>query len=272
MFEQKAYIIGRVKSMGIKNVESEKNGKSYVILESKVALVPDNVHMTISKLLSKEKIEAGGKAGDFLSGKVAEFESIMAQFNSSKDRNEDFYITANIKGKQEGKGKDKKVIMYDALSSQDDGQNIWFQASGFVSVLPYQLDEENSDVIFNFSTKDIKRSELKPTAIEVTMAVADIDENRILLTSGNDFPTELHIQLPEGKENKAEVGQGYKFLLNFVKIAAEDVAEEDEDASWEQEAKPNFGKTVLEVKKVLGKVQGYTIDGILGDDDTFSSY
>ena len=169
MFEQKAYIIGRVKSMGIKNVESEKNGKSYVILESKVALVPDNVHMTISKLLSKDKIEAGGKAGDFLSGKVAEFESIMAQFNSAKDRNEDFYITANIKGEQEGKGKDKKIIMYDALSSQDDGQNIWFQASGFVSVLPYQLDEENSDIIFNFNTKDIKRSELKPTSIEVTI-------------------------------------------------------------------------------------------------------
>lgn len=261
MFSQKGYLIGKVKSMGIK----ESKDKVYNIYEAKVSLVPDNVHFTISKLVKKETLEQSSKQADFLNGKVEEFMSMVNAYNMAKQNNEDYYVSVNIKPSIKG----KEISMFDTITSTRDANGtLWFQASGFPSFVIHEKDEDgNISFVFKNKTVDIK--DILPSKIEVTMVVADENETNLILSSADNYPKELEVVINEEHIGKAEIGQGYSFLLGFEKLSVDD--EEDNGDGWEEEAKQTFPTTILKVKKVLGKVKGYTM-GTEYENEAYNDY
>lgn len=251
-FSQKAFLVLKVKSMGIK----ESKDKAYNIYETKGTLIPDNIYFTISKVVKKATLEAGTKQADFLNGKIQEFTSMMNAFQGAQTAKEDYYITTRIAPSQNGS-------MFEQITSQrDDEGTVWFSASGFPSFLAHEKTEEDGTV-FKFKTKDVKLSDMSNTKIEVSMIVLDEADTQLTLTSGGDYPKELEIVIDECNMGKAEIGQGYTFMLEFDKIEVEDSEEYD---SWEEEAKPTYATTILKLKKVLGKVKGYILEDGMNDN------
>lgn len=271
-FAQKAFILGKVKSMGIKEMTTRSSGKENYVLEVKMNLVPDNVYFTVSKFMEKSVVGDGSKRGDFLQKAFDEFGSMMNQFKTSQAEGTDFFVSTNIKPSITGKGKEQKTNMYDVFSStQDENGTQWFSASGLVSVVPHDVvvdDAGVSQTILKFKTKNMNVTELAPTRIDVTMIVADEKDTQLTLTSGGDYPKELEVVIREDEVGKATIGQGYSFTLVFDKI--EKVSTEDQ--SWDEEAKPDFATTILRVKKVLGKVTGYTLDEDYNESEALMNY
>ena len=250
-FSQKAFLVLKVKSMGVK----ESKDKVYNIYETKGTLMPDNVYFTISKIVRKTTLETSSKQADFLNGKVAEFESMMTSFQVAQSSKQDFYVTSRIAPSQTG-------TMFEQITSQRDGEGtVWFSASGFPSMLNHEVSEDGA-VTFKFKTKDVLLSDMGKTKIEISMAVADEADTQLVLASGGNYSKELEVVIDEAHIGKAEIGQGYTFMLEFDKIENES----NEADAWDEEAKPTYATTILKVKKVLGKVKGYTLENCVGDN------
>lgn len=250
-FSQKAFIVLKVKSMGVK----ESKDKVYNIYETKGMLVPDNVYFTISKVVKKATLETSSKQADFLNGKIQEFTSMMSAFQGAQAAKEDYYVSVRIAPSSNG-------TLFEQITSQrDDEGTVWFSASGFPSFLAHE--KEDNEITLKFKTKDVKISEMGNTKIEVSMIVLDEADTQLVLSSGGDYPKELEVVIDDCHVGKAEIGQGYTFMLEFDKI--ENESNEDIDA-WEEEAKPTYATTILKVKKVLGKVKGYVLEDGIGND------
>ena len=260
MYNQKAFIIGKIKSMGIKQVTVNKGTdreKENIVLETTMNIVPCGTYFKVSKMLGKDFIE---NTEHWFHKKYVEFESMINQFNADKEAGKDVYCTYNVMPSTSGKGKDAKTQMWDMITSSTtpDGTT-FFQGSGFINFLPYEDKTVGEDVerIFQFKTKDVNIKDIARPSIEISMIVANENGVELDLTSGGDYPKDLAVVIDESSVGKAQIGQGYKFMVQFEKLAVEDSTAEDD---WENEAKPTFGKTILKVKKVLGKVNGYTLD------------
>lgn len=273
-FSQKAYILGKVKSMGIKEIKNESTGKESHILETKMTIMPDNVHFTVSKFLDKNVTGDETKRGQFYQKAKDEFESMMNQFKIAQDEQKPFFVSTNLKPSVVGKGKDQEVIMYDDITSTVDASGTtWFSAKGFVSMVPSEQVEDsdgNIQTILKFKSKDMNITELQPTKIEVTMIIADENETQLTLTSGGDYPKELEVIIKDSEVGKATIGQGYTFILGFEKIEVGET--EEEQNAWDDEAKPAFARTILKVKKVLGKVTGYVLEDGYSESDSYLNY
>ena len=109
MFKQKLSLIVSVFSMEKKIVKSEKNGKSYVVLDTKAKTVPEGVFVGISKMF-----ELKDDMNSFIQGKIDEFESLINIFNAEKEAKREYYGYISVKPKASKENK-KVMIMWDKL-------------------------------------------------------------------------------------------------------------------------------------------------------------
>ena len=280
MFKQKLSLIVSVFSMEKKIVKSEKNGKSYVVLDTKAKTVPEGVFVGISKMF-----ELKDDMNSFIQGKIDEFESLINIFNAEKEAKREYYGYISVKPKASKENK-KVMIMWDKLKVEttEEGKE-YFKLESWFNPLKSEVDEIDGDTTFIFvnnttgSTKKVKKSTVKPNVIEVDMLLVEQNENKVILNSGGDFPVEVVAYFPDDVEVKEGViGQGYRFLLGFEKGLFVKGNEEDEGSyGWDEEIDASedtsggFASDRLIITGLAGKVNGYSLDedGNAGDEYTY---
>lgn len=119
--------------------------------------------------------------------------------------------------------KDTGVNKYSNFSSyvrSDDG-TVGHSAEGFFKIVDSSVDEDENAILTYSNQKGEtweKRFVDIKNRISLNMYVEKCEEDRIFLTDGADeYPTRNVIHLPEGVENKAKVGNQYRFLCEFIK-------------------------------------------------------
>jgi hypothetical protein len=265
MFKQTVDLIIKVRSMQVKEVETEK-GK-FKILETKGTIQPNNFMVTVSKL-----INVGKDVHPFIQGKIEEFETLVEKFNA-QDEEESMYVRSRFKPRPDKQDK-KKLVQFDKISTDvlEDGRE-FTKVNAWVEELETEKNKDGEDVIvFTFQDGKSKKVPLAEVnaSIEVTMIVIGYnpETGRLELTSGDQYPTELVAYASPNAKGAPKVGQGYSFLMSFEKgkrISAADVAEED--FSWGEEkelnTKGSFEPDKIVVVKV-GSAKGYILEGLSG--------
>lgn len=113
-----------------------------------------------------------------------------------------------------------KFANFSSYVRQDDG-TVGHSAEGFFKVIESSVDADENPVL-NYTNQKGETWEKRfadvKNRISFNMYVEKCEGDRIFLTDGADeYPTRNVIHLPEGVENKSEVGAQYNFLCELVK-------------------------------------------------------
>jgi hypothetical protein len=200
---QSYYIIAEVKDAS-KEEKTSKAGKPYTEYKARVR-TPEGVTIFVKSTrfpATDEYPEHSFKTEGFTNWD----EMIETEYNDVK---RGFVF---IKGNKKA---EKKMYNWLTNYEKEDGQ-ISYNLDNFPQELDFAIGEDE-EVVINFKSGASKFKERK-TTFTATMYVGDIDGNRLLLTDGKeDYPNTLTVELDEGMENKAKIGQGYTFRLKLAK-------------------------------------------------------
>lgn len=238
-FYQKGFIVGKVLSISTSTIEA-KNGKTYTKCSAFIRL-PNGASMNIDKM-----IEMKDDICDY-------FLKSINSYNEMKERIDNktaVYVCASV-------SPDSKNKMWDTVSTyvNDEGK-MSLKFGGLVKELEYELDDKEN-VIIKFNKKDVLFNEID-CSITIEMIAKDIIEDEITFDSLGDYPVELIAYLPDGVENKAETGQGYKLLIEAKKGQIIEEETDGANLNWDSEVKePSYASDYFEIKKVFGKSKNY---------------
>ena len=267
MFRQILSTVIKVKGMEVKEFDKKDGSGKLIVLETKGTLVPEGVYVTVSKMISlKPNLHA------FIQGQIDKFKNDILTFDGNQETGIDTYAKVFFKPKEKKVGNVLKVEQYDKIYTDilEDGRE-FLKIDSWVSLLESGKEGEREFVVFESmrGNKKIFIDQLTPSSLEVTMLVLSQQEDRVLLTSGGDYPKELVIYTnPESKvKGKAKIGQGYKFILGFTKgkRLGNIVTDEAVDVSWDAPAAKSTGSSFEKDKLTIygvGIEKGFILGGM----------
>ena len=220
---QNYYVVGEVQAAS-KEEKVSKDGKTNYIQYALRIKTPEK----ISIFIKKNRYEATeSKPEPIFVTECFDTWDEMIEANYEKVR--DFvYVSASKK--------DKKP-MYNWFTNYENDEG---KISYNIEALPIKLNftiGEDKGVILNFKNDNSKFIDRK-TVIKARMDVTDIVKNTLLLSDGKEeYPNTLTVDLDEGMENKAKIGQGYDFRLKLLKGKKAQV--ESGTTNWEGDASTN---------------------------------
>ena len=200
---QSIWFVAKVVGAKKEDKEVTKSKKKYVEY-SLTAKLPEGNAIFIRKKrweLTDGKVEA-----DFVKESFDKLDKIIEDVNANKP----VFISKFI-------SKPKEKAQFDWLTSyQNDDGRVSHSIEGFVNIQDFDIEGDDKFIIkFKESSTVFTDIESK---IEVYMYVVDTDGDKIILTDGKEeYPNEFIVTVPEGMENKAEIGQAYYIKSKPIK-------------------------------------------------------
>ena len=143
---------------------------------------------------------------------------------------------------------------------KEDGQ-ISYNLEALPIVVDHAIDDEEK-AFLNFQNGASHFDDRK-TVFRAKMYVAEIEGQKLLLTDGKEeYPNTLSVELEDGMDNKAVLGQGYEFRLKLVKGKKSKV--ESGTANWgEEENSGGYDPDKLVVEAVEGVIKDMTLGKVV---------
>ena len=197
------YVVGEVKDASKEEKES-KAGNPYTEYKARVQ-TPEGVTIFVKSTRFPETDEYPEHI--FKTEGFARWDEMIETEWNEKNRG-----FVSIRG---NKKVENKMYNWFTNFEREDGQ-ISYNVDNFPQPIDFAIGEDEEVVIKFKDSAD--RFKDRKTTLNATMYVGDIDGNKLLLTDGkDDYPNTLTVELDEGMENKAKIGQGYTFRLKLVK-------------------------------------------------------
>lgn len=213
-------IIGKVMYVKEGDLEKTKNGK--VIQKFNFGVLLNNG----ASIFIESTLWNMYEPSEYTRLKQMEYFQIAERFNKNKDS---VYISARIK-------KSKDETMFDKLSmyEKQDG-SLGISARCSVNLLESKKLENDIELTFKYRDESYTKlfSECDSKFV-FNMIVEEKEGKMICLTDGADYPTKIYGELPEDIENKAKIGQGYKFHGELKKGKL--IKQSPKQHLWEDEA------------------------------------
>jgi len=215
------YIIGEVKDASKEEKTSNDGNITWMEYRARIK-TPEGVTIFVKNNryeATEEKPEHSFKTESF------EYWESLIETDYSVKSNRDF---VSVKG---NKKSDIKMFNWLTNFEKDDGQ-ISYNIDNLISHIDYTVGEDEV-VTLNFQKGDSIFKDRK-TTFNATMYIGEIEGDKLFLTDGKvEYPNTLTVELDEGMENKAVLGQGYKFRLRLEKGKKAQV--ESGTANWGDE-------------------------------------
>lgn len=244
---QSVWFVARV--MGAKKEEKEtKSGKKYVEYNLTTRLPEGN---TIFIKKRRWEISAGKEEPEFVKESFDKLNKIIEDVSSSKT----VFISKFI-------SKPKEKSQFDWITSYENSEGkVTYSVEGFVNL--QEFEESGDDFLIKFKEGSSNFKDLK-SKIETSMYAVDVEGSKIVLSDAKEsFPNELIVYLPEGIENKVEIGKAYNIKANFIKgkkVKSEGVFD------FNGGSKAEYEPDKLEVF-YLSKIDGAVLDNAVSTDD-----
>ena len=244
---QSVWFVAKVVSAK-KEEKETKNGKKYVEYNLTTRLPEGN---TIFIKKKRWEISAGKEEPEFVKESFDKLNTIIEYISSNKI----VFISKFI-------SKPKEKSQFDWITSYENSEGkVTYSVDGFVNLQEYE--ERDGEFLIHFKEGISNFKDLK-SKIETSMYAVDVEGSKIVLSDAKEsFPNELIVYLPEGIENKVEIGKAYNIKGNFIKgkkIKSEGIFD------FNGGSKAEYEPDKLEVF-YLSKIDGAVLDNVVSTDD-----
>lgn len=198
---QLVWFIGKVVGAKLeKDKETKETKKKFDEYSLTVKLPEGNTIFIRKRRWKTDKDEV-----QFVKDSFDKLDAIIEDINNNKP----VFISKSI-----SKPKDKPQFDWLKSFENADGR-VSFSIDGFVNIQDFDIDGDN--FIIKFKEKSAKFTEIE-SKFDFYMYAVEVNENKVTLSDGkSEFPNDIILTLPEGVENKFDIGQAYNIKAKAIK-------------------------------------------------------